>query len=262
MIEVLLSVMNQSDLEITKQVNVQTNCLIINQSDKESYIEEDCSFGKIRMITCQERGLSKSRNRALTNSSADICILCDDDVRYVDDYEKIVLEAFNSLPDADVIVFNIEQVNSVFPSERIINRIYRIPSFMAFGSVRIAFRRKSIVDNGIKFNEMFGAGSGLFSMAEDSLLFRSIHKCELKAYAYPKTIAQVDFSSSTWFSGFNKKYYYDTGAFLSAAYPLLKYLLMFYFPIRTRRMSSLHTLEILACIVKGFRGYRRRIPYE
>ena len=141
-------------------------------------------------------------------------------------------------------------------------KIKKIPSYKAFGSVRIAFRRQSILNKGIRFNEKFGAGSGMYGMAEDSLFFRSIHRNGLKAYTYPKTIAEVDFSSSTWFSGFNERYYYDMGAYLSAAYPFLKYAFMFYYPIRTRKMSKLSAIEILICIMKGFYGYKRNLPYN
>lgn len=261
MVEVLLSAMNQNDFSLVDKSNINTDVLIINQSNEEKVEEDIRSFGKVRMITCSDRGLSKSRNLALMNSTADICILCDDDVKYVNNYRSIIENAFKELPDADVIVFNIKQINSEYQTERMIERVTKIPSYKAYGSVRIAFKRKSIIDNNISFNELFGAGSGMYGMAEDSLFFRNIHKCKLNAYTYPQVIAEVNFSSSTWFNGFNEKYYYDMGAYLSAAYPVLKYLFMFYYPIRTRKMTRLSVVKILAYIVKGFFGYRHGVPY-
>ena len=56
----------------------------------------------------------------------------------------------------------------------------------------------------------------------------------LKIFTIPKTIAAISFSNSTWFNGYDKKYYEDTGAlfgkcFGKCAVPLLK--------IQARRLS-------------------------
>ncbi|WCM69758.1 hypothetical protein LZD60_14275 [Clostridium perfringens] len=61
---------------------------------------------------------------ALLNANADICILCDDDVVYVDNYVDIVKRAFEEVDDADVIVFNINRVNTkVRNQEKVFRKI-------------------------------------------------------------------------------------------------------------------------------------------
>ena len=114
-IEVLLSTMHQDDLSIIEKCNIRTSCLIVNQCNKNGYMEKDMPFGKCRMISTTDRGLSKSRNVALENSIADICVICDDDMKYINGYERIILGAFNELHDADIIVFN---TNSISPNKR------------------------------------------------------------------------------------------------------------------------------------------------
>ena len=43
--------------------------------------------------------------------SKDIILLCDDDVIYNDNYEKIVISEFKKHPDADLITFNLNSPN-------------------------------------------------------------------------------------------------------------------------------------------------------
>ncbi|OUQ14427.1 hypothetical protein B5E87_02795 [Massilimicrobiota sp. An142] len=262
MIEVLLSTMNQNNLSFLDEINANTNILVINQTDKEDYLEIQKNNKTVRMISCSDRGISKSRNLAIKNSIGDICVLCDDDVRYVDEFEAIVKEAFNNLPNADLIVFNISQMNSRYSTEKQITKVHKVPIYKSYGSVRIAFRKESILENNIWFNEKFGTGSGMYSMAEDSLFLREARRKRLKIYAYPKKIANVDFSTSTWFKGYDKKYFYDIGAFLSAAYPVLKYILIFYYPFRMKNMTDLTSYEIICLIQRGFYGYKKKISYD
>ena len=262
-IEVLLSAMHQKDLSLIKQCNIDTSCLVINQCDKEDYIEERRDNNVIRMISTIERGLSRSRNKALDNSIGDICVICDDDVCYREGYSKIIKKAFSEVPKADIIVFNINSLNpELRPQEKMFTKISRIPKHKLYSSVHIAFRRNSIISKNIRFDERFGSGSNMFSMAEDSLFFSQIHKQGLKAYTYPAVIADLSSETSTWFKGYNKKYFYDVGAFLSAGYPSTKNLLKFYYPFRFKNLTDLSTKDILLYIKQGMHGYKNGSPYS
>ena len=123
-VEVLLSVMNQTDLSIIEKCNIHSNCIIINQCNREEQLSEDREYGRITMFSTKERGLSRSRNMALENSKAEICVLCDDDLVYVDGYESIIEKAFQELTDADIIVFNIRSMNTdIRPQEALFRNI-------------------------------------------------------------------------------------------------------------------------------------------
>lgn len=262
-IEVLMAAMHQVDLSIIEKCRIRTPCLVVNQCDKSEYIEEKKEYGLVRMISSTDRGLSKSRNLALDNSCADICILCDDDIAYKDGYEQIIRRAFKELPDADVIVFNINSLNpDSRPQERLFTMTRRIPRYKTYSSVHIAFKRTSIVSNGIVFDERFGSGSGRYLMGEDSLFFAQIHKAKLIAYTYPAVIADLSSESSTWFRGYNRRYFYDIGAFLTAAYPKSKGLLKFYYPLRFRKISELSATEIVNCINQGITGFMNNRTYD
>ncbi|CEP47881.1 Glycosyl transferase family 2 [[Clostridium] sordellii] len=87
-LEVLVSTMNQKDYSLIKKMNIQTDALFINQCDLNQYEELKKYEKNIRIISNTERGLSKSRNQALLNAKGDICLIADDDIKYVDGYEK------------------------------------------------------------------------------------------------------------------------------------------------------------------------------
>src|SRR5699024_6588358 len=110
-IELLLSVMGQNDFSIIQKNRIQTDAVIINQSDNINYKESNINKKLVRMYTNDERGIGISRNQALLHSKAEICLMSDDDIVYVEDYETIIQNAFSKLPDADIILFNIKFIN-------------------------------------------------------------------------------------------------------------------------------------------------------
>ena len=67
------------------------------------------------MISTTERGLSNSRNMALKYAVGEICILCDNDEIFEDNYETVICKAFERLPDADIIAFSIENKITKLP---------------------------------------------------------------------------------------------------------------------------------------------------
>lgn len=262
-VEVLLSVMNQTDLSIVDKCNIHSDCIIINQCDREEVLSDSREYGRVLMISTKERGLSRSRNMALKNASADICVLCDDDIVYINGYETIIENAFRELPEADLIVFNINSMNpDIRPQETYFSRIKKVPKHKMYSSVHIAFRRKKIKETGLEFDIRFGAGSGIYSMAEDSIFFSGVHKAGLKAYVYPAVIANLYSDKSTWFHGYDERYFYDIGAFLQVAFPGLKYLYCLYYPLRLKKLTDLKPHSCLKWIWKGAHGCRNGLSYS
>ena len=105
-LEVLISCMHQKDCSIIQRSKITSDALIINQCNRNEHIHIVGEYGqKIQMISTTERGLSRSRNKALQNAKGDICLFCDDDEQLVSNYEEIILEAFKNNHQADIIVF-------------------------------------------------------------------------------------------------------------------------------------------------------------
>jgi hypothetical protein len=79
-------------------------------------------------------------------------------------------------------------------------------------------------------------------------------------YTYPVTLATVDQTSSTWFKGYTKKYYYDKGAIFKKNHPVLMYFLIpFYaFRIKSKQVSFIERIKLG---FKGAKGYLKNSPY-
>ncbi|WP_415663440.1 glycosyltransferase [Vibrio taketomensis] len=60
---------------------VVSDVILINQSDFHGVEQTD----RIKMVSTEERGSSRSRNLALSHANSDICIIADDDVSYLKD---------------------------------------------------------------------------------------------------------------------------------------------------------------------------------
>lgn len=215
-LQVLVATMNQTDFQRYHDMNLSTDAIFANQADEFRYECRIIGNKKIQMITTQTRGVGINRNIALMYADADILVIADDDMVYRSDYEEIELAAFAKLPDADAIIFNIETIGASAKC-RVNTKIERVHFYNAlnYGTARIAFRRKSILKSNIYFNQCFGGGT-IYSAGEDTLYIVEMLKKGLKIYTYPETIATVDRTTSTWFHGYNGKYFYDKGVLYKA----------------------------------------------
>lgn len=207
-LEILLSCMHQSDDTLVRQSQLTGDVVVINQCDQEAYAEYRTENGIVRFFSTRQRGLTKSRNMAIAKSQADICMLCDDDEVFVPDYEKKILAAYESLPQADVIVFKMVNRPPSFEDQVM---PLRFPKTMKVSSWQISFRRQRLLETGVRFDELLGAGTG--NGAEEELKFlRDCEKAGLTIYYVPEEIASVGQEVSTWFSGFTEPFFENRGA--------------------------------------------------
>ena len=213
--ELLLSCMNQKDFSIVERSKIYSDVLIVNQY-KNNKVEEAMPYLEIqekngyscKKYNLQEKGLSKSRNFAIKNSQAKICLLADDDEIFCDGYKKIVLNSFKQYPYADIIIFHIE--NQPKKVKNTYHKVY-FPEILKVSSLQIAFRRKKILEKKILFDEDMGAGTGNGAEEEVKFLFDCL-KHKLKIFNVPITIATIQENShSTWFHGYNKSFFENRG---------------------------------------------------
>ena len=102
--------MHQVDDTLVQRSHIYGDAVVINQCDTDAYAQYPTRDGLARMFSTTQRGLTKSRNMAIRNSDADICLLSDDDEVFAPGYVKKIVEAYESLPQADVIIFKIDRV--------------------------------------------------------------------------------------------------------------------------------------------------------
>lgn len=214
-VQVLVAAMNQNDHSLIEKMNINSDVIVGNQCDRNSIEVFEYCGNKAVYLNFAERGVGLNRNNALMRADGEFCLFADDDMKYVEGYEKLVEGAFAEHPDADVIAFNLKEKN---PSRYIITKVRKVNYFnyLRYGTARIAVRLDKIRKNGIMFNLCFGGGTE-HCHGEDNIFLTDCLKSGLKMYALPITIAELtEERKSTWNSGYDKKYLEDQGALYRA----------------------------------------------
>lgn len=247
-LDILMSCMHQRDDALVRSSRITGSAVVINQCDREEFAE----YGPVRMYSTTQRGLTKSRNMAISKSDADVCLLCDDDEVFVEGYEGAILKAYEQLPQADVIIFKMVNRAPSFSDE--VQRL-RFPKTMKVSSWQISFRRESLLKSGVRFDELLGAGTG--NGAEEELKFLTdCEKAGLKIYYVPTGIATVAQAESTWFSGFDARFFENRGATTRyiLGWPVAS-LYALYYVLRKKKLyeSQISSVDALRAIFRGIR---------
>lgn len=209
-IQVLVATMYQDDHSLLEKMNIRSDAIIGNQCDKNSIEYFNWNNHKITYLNFAERGVGLNRNNTLMRAENNICLFADDDMVYEDNYVDVVLKAFDSYTDADVIIFNLKESNS---TRYIIKKTVKVNrfNFLRYGAPRIAIKLNSIKKHAIYFNQCFGGGTD-HCAGEDNLFLAACIKQKLKIYAVPLYIATLTNNrESTWFTGYDNKYLQDKG---------------------------------------------------
>lgn len=221
-LEVLVATMHQTDFSKIEEMNIHSDVIFANQADttRKDVLEFDGHTAT--MITTDTRGVGVNRNIALTYADADICLFADDDMVYEDGYATSIRQAFEQLPQADVIVFetDFEKQGKIYFRRK--HKTARLPYWksMKYGTYAIAVRKKSIEMANIWFHTQFGGGCK-YSSGEDSLFLVDCYRKGLHVYSYSYCLGRCKKDSSTWFEGYTEKYFRDKGVWLACAMPCL-----------------------------------------
>lgn len=261
-LQVLVATMHQSDHSVAEKMNIRCDAVIANQASDDKISEYDTEYGTLKMITTSTRGVGLNRNIALLASDADIVVFGDDDMCYNDDMAESVIKAFEELHNADVIIFGADMVkdSTVFEERRCKRGRLRLWNSMKFGTYRIAAKRNKLVDQNITFHQRFGGGCE-FSAGEDSIFIKNCLDRGLKLYTHEYSLGTCCKDTSSWFVGYNEKYFYDKGVLVRTLFPKTAYLMALYFGINFKRETDIKVFDRLKLIYSGVRGGKKMIPY-
>ncbi len=260
-LEVLCTTMHGDDFSLVEKMNIASDAVFANQTDRTAYETLETDGHLIRMVSTETRGVGINRNTALMHAKGDILLFADDDIRYRDGYRDAVLSAFESIPDADMIVFGMNlskggEVTRLGPGKAGILPIWRL---MRYGAVHIAVRKSSLDKANIWFSTLFGGGAE-YSHGEDSLFLREAHKKGLHIYGHPYCLGECKNDESTWFCGYDKEYFFDQGALYRALFGRSAGIMGLQYCIRKYRLysSSVSVRTALAEMKRGRREFDRR----
>lgn len=226
------------------------NSIIVNQCDK---IENENPV----YLNFYERGISKSRNRGLEHAKSEICLITDNDTYFNNQSMSIIENSFLAYPDADILTFQVETPEGQLYKSYKENFFWHDKLSLAkVSSVEIAFRRKSILHNNIKFDEDFGLGSYYPTSEEYIFLVDALNK-GLKIGYVPKVIVYHPKESSGGdFS--NKELVYAKGAMISRVFGTKGILICLLFSLKKYKYSSMNFLSFLKLLCAGYFKYQMK----
>ena len=239
-VQVLVAAMDEGGASLARKLGITTDAVIGCQCDKNGVERETVGETDVVTYYSTERGVGRNRNVALEHATAEFCLIADDDMKYYDGYAETVENAFDSHPDADVIIFNVEEPRRKKPF--VIEKPFRVRwhNFMRFATFRFAIRTAGIRENRILFDLNFGGGTK-YGHGEDSIFLADCLKAGLRIIALPETVATLTYTrESTWFQGFNDKYFLDQGALYAAISPKNYGFLCLQDVIRHRKKYAVH----------------------
>ena len=241
-VQVLASVMEQNLEEIAERMQLDSDAVIVNQCDRLDYREMTYRGHLIRFYSFPERGVGRSRNEAVMRADGDICLFSDQDIVYRPGYAESIVKEFENNPDADMILFNIEIDESRRTYHITERKRVRWYNCGRYGAVSFAVRKSSLLKSGVTFSLLFGGGAE-YSNGEDSLFLKDFMKKGFKVYTAPVTIGREEAGESTWFSGYNEKFFYDRGVLYRYLYGRLAW-------VMALRFLLVHREKM--CVESGF----------
>ena len=222
--------MHQKDFSLGERMNITCDAVFANQADTNEFSIRATDDYTWKMITTETRGVGLNRNLALLMSDAEIILFADDDITYYDGTFGAIAQAFVDRQDADVIIFSVDLARNgeIFEKRRVPGKRMHIWNSLKYGTYVIAARRQSILKANIQFNQFFGGGC-IYGSGEDSLFLKACFDKKLKVYSCNHVLGACRKDVSSWFSGYDEKFFFDKGASLTYLFPKTKYLFVFYF---------------------------------
>jgi glycosyltransferase involved in cell wall biosynthesis len=219
--------------DIVERGNYADHVIVGDQNGTTGHVSFVSSKGiNVDVYYFNDKGVSKNRNRLFDLSSARFVTFCDDDMSFTNGYERKICQAFLRYKKADVIRFNCLSNNPKRPIRQV-KKEGRVgfSELKTFGVWCEIFRSDFLRENNIRFDEKVGPGSLIIS-GEDVIFNHLVSRSSRFIYQAKSCIALVNQTNSTWFKGYDERYFMATGYVYSSI-----------FGINARLFFALHRLK-------------------
>ena len=263
-LQLLVSCVGQDVQALCNKMNIESDAIIINQKSEYKAEIFNHNGNLIKALSMDEKGVGLSRTTALQRASADIVLFGDEDIVYAEGYEKTVLEEFEKNPGIDLILFNVRvcKERRTYWTDKA-HRVHRW-NCGRYPAYSIAVRRRKLHELGITYHLWFGGG-GIFSNGEDSLFLNDCLKKGMKLLAVPACIGEEkpreSGELSTWFNGYDEKFFYDRGVLYHYLYGALAGAMSLRWLLKNKSYMCETVPYKRAKMLMKF-GAKLRLPYE
>ncbi len=176
-LEAMFSLNNIDDFDI----------IIVNQTDEDKLLSSD--LPNIKVINSFERGSPASRNLAIRNATADVCLMADDDIIYQPHLRLKIEEGYLKFPDAAMISFQAINEHGESLADYFPEGLHNKKSLKKIYTIVISFKREVFKTDQVYFNHYFGVGSVFKGETEYAFLRNAFDK-RLKMVHLAQVIVQ------------------------------------------------------------------------
>lgn len=216
-LQILVSSLKQEVKALAEKMNLQADTVLINQCDENRYEEWLKDGHRICCYHLAERGIGLSRNNALLRADEDLCLFADEDIVYDDGAAEHIIEAFEQHPEADMLLFNVRVQKSRFTYWNSSYKRVRWYNCGRYPAYSFALRREKMHEKNLTYSLLFGGGAK-YSNGEDSIFIHDCLRAGLRVYGIPIEIGEERPRPSTWFFGFDYKFFHDRGVLYHVLY--------------------------------------------
>lgn len=216
-LQLIIAAVEQNIDLLLKRMSVDSDAVLVNQCNRDANYELTWNGHVIRVMEISSRGVGVNRNTGILNSKADILVFADQDMMYEDDYAHKIESEFSNHPEADMILFNVQVAEDRKTYENTTWKRVHWYNCGRYGAVSFAIRRARLLESRVMFSQLFGGGAR-YSAGEDSLFLKDLMDKGIRVYASPIVIGKEDDTESTWFKGYDEKFFYDRGVLYHQLY--------------------------------------------
>lgn len=254
----LVSAVNQNIEDLVKTMRLESDAVITCQCDEASKGEFDTEGGHVVWERLDNRGVGINRNTCIQNANfGDILLFSDEDIVYDEGYARLVTKEYQKHPEADGILFNMrvcENRRTYWNPDYKRIRFYNYGRYPAYS---ISIKREVLEKSEVKFPLEFGGGAKYIN-GEDSVFLHDLIKKGVKLYRSPVCLGQEVERESTWFKGYNERFFISRGALYVRLYGSFDLIMAWIFLLRHRYMTKdlgfMNSLRLMKQGMKEIKG--------
>lgn len=259
-LEVLISTLGHDGIKRVVEMNLPrvegVGYVVSWQLPGECPAAVPCELVRDDVKVCQlySRGLSANRNNAISHSTADICLIADDDLRYSPDMLLAVIGTFRDNPDVDVVTFMYSGSGKWYAAHEF-DLVKPVKGYYP-SSIEIAFRRDR-VSGKVEFNEAMGLGTPLLHSGEEAVFIHQALCRGLACRYFPVTVAHHE-GLTTGLREMSEGVLMGQGASFSVIYPVSGLLRLPLFAWRAYRRGQTRLFPAMWHLFRGYMYGKRK----
>ena len=139
------------------------------------------SYPDVRVIKTQDKGLSRSRNSALSLAQGDLVYFIDDDTCFLPHTIDIIRQTFEQHPESDICLFQAQNYSGA-PLRSYPSKPQQVTTFAQYINT-LAYEmvcRRDKVQGIVRYDERFGLGSEQFHCYEQQVFLYDALRADLR----------------------------------------------------------------------------------